>query len=77
MAATLSSTIPTLGRQIHVKKLGQDGEETDESYWLWLDFPETIKVRCYFRSRPYYLTERRRRGYGVNAWKPLSLLGIT
>lgn len=43
MAPTVSSTIPTLGRQIHVKKLSQDGEETDESYWLWLDFPETIK----------------------------------
>lgn len=44
MAATIvSSNVPLLGRQIHVKKLGQEGEETDESYWLWLDFPETIK----------------------------------
>ncbi|KAH7340189.1 hypothetical protein B0J17DRAFT_626643 [Rhizoctonia solani] len=43
MPTTISPAIPTLGRRIHVKKLGEDGEETDESYWLWLEFPETIK----------------------------------
>jgi hypothetical protein len=47
MAAIVSTAIPTLGRRIHVKKLGQEGEETDESYWLWLDFPETIKVMMF------------------------------
>ncbi|KAG8732734.1 hypothetical protein FRC11_011287 [Ceratobasidium sp. 423] len=43
MSTTIATVIPTLGRRIHVKKLGEDGEETDESYWLWLEFPETIK----------------------------------
>ena len=37
MASATSPTVPTLGRRIHVRKMGQDGEETDESYWLWLD----------------------------------------
>ncbi|QRW26907.1 hypothetical protein RhiXN_01502 [Rhizoctonia solani] len=43
MSAAIAPAIPTLGRRIHVKKLNEDGEETDESYWLWLKFPETIK----------------------------------
>ncbi|CCO26004.1 hypothetical protein BN14_00018 [Rhizoctonia solani AG-1 IB] len=43
MSAVINPAIPTLGRRIHVKKLSEDGEETDESYWLWLEFPETIK----------------------------------
>ncbi|CUA72205.1 hypothetical protein RSOLAG22IIIB_00868 [Rhizoctonia solani] len=43
MSTTAIPAIPTLGRRIHVKKLSEDGEETDESYWLWLEFPETIK----------------------------------
>lgn len=43
MSTTVAPAIPTLGRRIHVKKLSEDGEETDESYWLWLDFPETVK----------------------------------
>ncbi|KAG9091818.1 hypothetical protein FS749_016229 [Ceratobasidium sp. UAMH 11750] len=41
--AVVSSAVPMLGRRIHVKKLGLEGEATDESYWLWLDFPESIK----------------------------------
>ncbi|KAG8748218.1 hypothetical protein FRC12_013867 [Ceratobasidium sp. 428] len=41
--AAVTSVAPMLGRQIHVKKLGLEGEATDESYWLWLDFPESIK----------------------------------
>ncbi|QRW00813.1 hypothetical protein RhiJN_28831 [Ceratobasidium sp. AG-Ba] len=41
--AAVSSAVPMLGRRIHVKKLGLEGEATDESYWLWLDFPESIK----------------------------------
>ncbi|KEP53248.1 hypothetical protein V565_033630 [Rhizoctonia solani 123E] len=43
MSTAVTPAIPTLGRRIHVKKLNEDGEETDESYWLWLEFPETIK----------------------------------
>lgn len=41
---TVSAPVPALGRRIHVKKLGLEGEQTDESYWLWLDFPESLKV---------------------------------
>ncbi|KAG9121589.1 hypothetical protein FRC07_002396 [Ceratobasidium sp. 392] len=43
--AAVASAVPMLGRRIHVKKLGLEGEATDESYWLWLDFPESIKAR--------------------------------
>ncbi|KAJ1310478.1 hypothetical protein OPQ81_007211 [Rhizoctonia solani] len=43
MSNPIGPAFPTLGRRIHVKKLSEDGEETDESYWLWLEFPETIK----------------------------------
>ncbi|KDN49304.1 hypothetical protein RSAG8_02006, partial [Rhizoctonia solani AG-8 WAC10335] len=43
MSTIVAPAYPTLGRRIHVKKLSEDGEETDESYWLWLEFPETIK----------------------------------
>jgi hypothetical protein len=50
MSAVINPPIPTLGRRIHVKKLSEDGEETDESYWLWLEFPETIKVCCFSPS---------------------------
>lgn len=39
----VSAPVPALGRRIHVKKLGLEGEQTDESYWLWLDFPESLK----------------------------------
>ncbi|KAF8610714.1 hypothetical protein BDV93DRAFT_540398 [Ceratobasidium sp. AG-I] len=40
---TVSAPVPALGRRIHVKKLNLEGEQTDESYWLWLDFPESLK----------------------------------
>ncbi|CAE7207257.1 unnamed protein product [Rhizoctonia solani] len=43
MTTIVTPALLTLGRRIHVKKLSADGEETDESYWLWLEFPETIK----------------------------------